>query len=85
VPPTGRSPPPLPVDPQEPTGKLSHMVRLEFAHAGYNEALTLSLVPPAPTAKLRASFSQHLLGSHISDRITPTPVHRVSPVDRSDS
>lgn len=42
------------------------MVRLEFAHAGYNEALTLSLVPPAPTEKLRASFSQHLLGLHIS-------------------
>jgi len=38
-----QAPPTLSVGKQEPTGKLSHMVRLEFAHAGYNEALTLSL------------------------------------------
>eukprot|EP00667_Euglena_gracilis_P007906 EG_transcript_7994 len=38
-----KAPPTLSVGKQDPTSKLSHMVRLEFAHAGYNEVLTLSL------------------------------------------
>uniref|UniRef100_A0A7S4CJL3 phenylalanine--tRNA ligase n=1 Tax=Eutreptiella gymnastica TaxID=73025 RepID=A0A7S4CJL3_9EUGL len=38
-----KAPPTLSVGKQEPHSKLSHMVRMEFAQAGYNEALTLSL------------------------------------------
>eukprot|EP00668_Euglena_longa_P048415 GGOE01065483.1.p1 GENE.GGOE01065483.1~~GGOE01065483.1.p1 ORF type:complete len:603 (+),score=167.74 GGOE01065483.1:166-1809(+) len=38
-----KAPPTLSVGKQEPTSKLSHMVRLEFAQAGFNEVLTLSL------------------------------------------